>query len=223
MRFKDKKKLLIFDLDGTLIDSAPDLALAINSMMEDLNFDPIPLDVIKGFIGNGAKTLVSRSLSYRHQHRVSRELYDRAFQKFMEAYKSNPCEKTKLYPGVKETLKYLKGEGYQMVICTNKPEGFLAPILEGLDIDRYFDNWIGETSLNEKKPSGLPLLYLAKEALAPIDSCLMIGDSRNDVLAASNANMESIGLSYGYNYGEGLKKYNPTVIINKFINLKKIL
>ena len=84
MRFKDKKQLLIFDLDGTLIDSAPDLALAINKMMESIGADPIALNVTKGFIGNGAKTLVSRSLSYRHQQRVSEKLFVKAFEKFME-------------------------------------------------------------------------------------------------------------------------------------------
>ena len=219
MRFKDKK-LLIFDLDGTLINSVPDLALAINKMLESLEIGPIPLDTFKSFIGNGAKTLVLRSLNYTHQDNVPQELFDIAFPRFMDLYKANPCEKTLLYPGVKETLEYLKNEGYKMVICTNKPFNFVEPILEKLDIKKYFNNWIGENSLDEKKPSGVPLVHLAKDSNIAIDNCLMIGDSKNDILSATNAKMESVGLSYGYNYDEDITKYNPTVVLNEFTNLK---
>lgn len=222
MRFKDKK-LLIFDLDGTLINSVPDLALAINKMLESLEIGPIPLDTFKSFIGNGAKTLVLRSLNYTHQDNVPQELFDIAFPRFMDLYKANPCEKTLLYPGVKETLEYLKNEGYKMVICTNKPFNFVEPILEKLDIKKYFNNWIGENSLDEKKPSGVPLVHLAKDSNIAIDNCLMIGDSKNDILSATNAKMESVGLSYGYNYDEDITKYNPTVVLNEFTNLKTIL
>lgn len=222
MKFKDKK-LLIFDLDGTLINSVPDLALAINKMLESLEIGPIPLDTFKSFIGNGAKTLVLRSLNYTHQDNVPQELFDIAFPRFMDLYKANPCEKTLLYTGVKETLEYLKNEGYKMVICTNKPFNFVEPILEKLDIKKYFNNWIGENSLDEKKPSGVPLLHLAKESNIAVDNCLMIGDSKNDILSATNAKMESVGLSYGYNYDEDITKYNPTVVLNEFTNLKTIL
>ena len=222
MRFKDKK-LLIFDLDGTLINSIPDLALAINKMLDSIKVGPIPMEIVKSFIGNGANTLVFRSLYHTHQGNVSKELFEIAFPRFMDSYKANPCEKTLLYPGVKETLQHLKDGGYKMVICTNKPIDFVEPILEKLDIKKYFDNWIGENSLDEKKPSGVPLLHLAKEANIPIDNCLMIGDSKNDILSASNAKMESVGLSYGYNYDEDITKYNPTVVLNEFTNLKKIL
>ena len=222
MKFKDKK-LLIFDLDGTLINSIPDLAHAINKMLNSLELETIPLETVENFIGNGAKTLVSRSLNYSHQGNVSKELFDIAFPRFMNLYKASPCEQTLLYPGVKDTLQYLKDEGYKMVICTNKPIDFVEPILKKLDIKKYFDNWIGENSLAEKKPSGLPLFHLAKKANIPIEECLMIGDSKNDILAASNAKMKSIGISYGYNYDEDISKYNPTCVINEFSNLKKIL
>ena len=217
------KQLLIFDLDGTLINSIPDLALAINKMLDNLDVEPIPLETVKSFIGNGAKTLVARSLNHTHQNNISNELFDKALSFFLDSYKANPCEKTLLYTGVKETLQYLKDEGYKMVICTNKPIDFVRPILEKLDIKKYFDNWIGENSLDEKKPSGLPLIHLAKEANIDIENCLMIGDSKNDILSAYNAKMESVGLSYGYNYDEDITKYNPTVVLNEFIKLKTIL
>jgi phosphoglycolate phosphatase len=222
MRFKNKK-LLIFDLDGTLINSIPDLALAINKMLESINIGPLPLEKVKSFIGNGAKTLVTRSLNYTHNNNVPEELFDKAFPKFMSSYKANPCEETFLYSGVEETLQYLKDKGYKMMICTNKPIEFVEPILEKLNIKKYFQKWIGENSLSEKKPSGEPLLHLAKEANVAIEDCLMIGDSKNDILSASNAKMENIGLSYGYNYNEDINQFNPTVVLNEFITLKTLL
>jgi len=222
MRFKNKK-LLIFDLDGTLINSIPDLTTAINKMLESLEIDPVPLEKIKSFIGNGAKKLVSRSLNYTNDNNVPKELFDKAFPKFMKFYKANPCEETFLYPGVEETLKYLNDKSYKMMICTNKPIEFVEPILEKLNIKIHFQKWIGENSLSEKKPSGEPLLHLAKEANVTVEDCLMIGDSKNDILSASNAKMESIGLSYGYNYDEDINQFNPTVVLNEFITLKTLL
>ena len=222
MRFKNKK-LLIFDLDGTLINSIPDLAIAINKMLENIATDPLPLETIKPFIGNGAKTLVTRTLNCTHNNNVSKELFDKAFQKFMSYYRDSPCQETLLYPGVTETLQYLRDKGYKMMICTNKPIEFVEPILEKLKIKKYFHKWIGENSLSEKKPSGEPLIYLAKEADVTAEDCLMIGDSKNDILSASNAKIESIGLTYGYNYNEDITQFNPTAVLNEFINLKTLL
>lgn len=179
------KKLLIFDLDGTLINSIPDLTSAINNMLKGLNIKPLTIDEVTPFIGNGAKTLVSRSLNFTYNNNVSEALFNAAFPVFMESYKQKPCEDTFLYPGVKETLEYLMDNGYQMMICTNKPLEFVEPILQKLDIKKYFRKWIGENSLPEKKPSGAPLIHLANEAGCKIEECLMIGDSKNDILSAN--------------------------------------
>lgn len=221
--FLKEKKLLIFDLDGTLINSIPDLVLAINKMLDRLSVGPIPPEIVRKFIGDGAKALVVKTLHHIYKDDISNEFLEIALPMFMNSYKANPCEKTVLYRGVKETLQYLKDKGYKMVICTNKPIDFVEPILEKLDIKKYFDQWIGENSLDEKKPSGLPLIHLAKESNIKIDNCLMIGDSKNDILSAFSAEMESVGLSYGYNYGEDITKYNPTIVLNEFSKLKKIL
>lgn len=216
------KKLLIFDLDGTLINSIPDLTLAINKMLDGLGIEPLKIEEVRPFIGNGAKTLVSRSLNYTHNNNVSEELFNKVFPVFMNAYKETPCKETFLYPGVKETLEHLNSSGYKMMICTNKPLEFVEPILNKLDIKQFFQNWIGENSLPEKKPSGAPLLHLAKEAEVNIEDCLMIGDSKNDILSAQNAKMENVGLSYGYNYNENITQFNPTIVLDEFIDLKKL-
>lgn len=219
--FKDKK-LIIFDLDGTLINSIPDLTLAINKMLEGLDIAPLTIKEVTPFIGNGAKTLVSRSLNYTLKNKVSEELFNKAFPVFMQKYKETPCEETFLYPGVKATLEHLKKSGYKMMICTNKPLEFVEPILDKLNIKHFFQNWIGENSLPEKKPSGAPLIHLANEAKLKIEECVMIGDSKNDILSAQNAKMENIGLSYGYNYNENITQFNPTIVLDKFIDIKKL-
>ncbi len=222
MNFK-AKELLIFDLDGTLINSIPDLTLAINKMLAHYNFSPLTIEQVTPFIGNGAKTLVNRALEKVTNQPVSADFLNEALAVFIPAYQSNVCEETFLYPHVLETLDYLQDQGYKLVICTNKPFRFVEPILEKLAIKKFFLQWVGEESLPEKKPQASPLLHLAKQMNTTPDKCLMIGDSKNDILAAQNARMDSIGLSYGYNYNENIADYKPTIVLESFSNLQGVL
>lgn len=222
MNFKDKE-LIIFDLDGTLINSIPDITLAINSMLSHYNALPLTDVQVEPLVGNGAKLLVKRSLQLSmNTQEVSNELHEEAFTIYFAAYNDKVCEKTFLYPDVLETLPYLFEKGYKMVICSNKPFHFMEPILEKLTIKRYFSFWLGEDSLAEKKPSAEPLLHVAREMKTRLDKCIMVGDSKNDILAAHNAGIESIGLTYGYNYNENIADYNPTIVVDRFAELQKL-
>jgi len=222
VNFKDKE-LIIFDFDGTLINSIPDLTLALNKMLHFYNLSPLTVTDVTPFIGNGAKPLVKRALRHAIQNKELSEEYIReAFDIYFSAYKEVTCDKTYMYPGVFETLNYLKNKGYKMVICTNKPFGFIEPILNKLAIKHFFNNWIGEDSLSEKKPSATPLFYLANEMNISKEKCVMIGDSKNDILAAKNSGMESIGVSYGYNYNENISDYNPTLVVDNFADLQQL-
>ncbi len=222
MNFRDKK-LLIFDFDGTLINSVPDLTLAINTMLTHYNLPAVPVEEVAPFIGNGARTLVKRALKHSMKEAtITDEFFEEAFQDYLKSYGEVPCEDTYLYPGVIETLQYLDNKEYKMVICTNKPFAFIKPILDHLEIKKYFKIWIGEDSLPETKPNAAPLLYLAKEMNLNKEHCVMIGDSKNDILAAHNADMQNIGLTYGYNYNEHIADYNPTIIVDDFAELQNI-
>lgn len=226
MDFREKE-LIIFDFDGTLINSVQDLASALNKMLSHFNFSPLTVEQVIPFVGNGAKLLVGRSLEQALQDsaeekEVSQELLQEASGVFLNAYKDNYCEQTYTYPGVVETLNYLNNKGYKMVIATNKPFQFIEPILEKLAIKHFFKYWIGGDSLEQKKPNAAPLLYLAKEMNTEIDKCIMVGDSKNDILTAQNAGMDSIGLSYGYNYNEHIADYNPTVVVDSFFTLQEL-
>ncbi len=222
MKFKNKK-LLIFDLDGTLINSIPDLTHSINQMLFHYKLPQLTIEQVTPFIGNGAKTLVKRALEKVRKSTVTSTFLDEALVVFKNIYKENVCVDTFLYPNVKETLDYLKREGYKLTICTNKPFKFVEPILEELLIKEFFLLWVGEESLPEKKPEATPLLYLADKMNVLPEQCVMIGDSKNDILAAKNASIDSIGLSYGYNYNENIQDYNPDLVIDNFQNLQKVL
>lgn len=222
MNFKDKE-LIIFDLDGTLINSIPDITLAINSMLSHYNAPPLTDVQVEPLVGNGAKLLVKRSLQLSmNMEEVSNELHEEAFTTYFAAYNSAVCEKTFLYPDVLETLPYLFEKGYKMVICSNKPYHFMEPILEKLCIKPYFSYWLGEDSLPERKPSPEPLLHVAREMNISLDKCVMVGDSKNDVLAAHNAGIPCIGLTYGYNYNENIADYNPAIVCDRFAELQKL-
>lgn len=222
MDFK-AKELIIFDFDGTLINSIPDLATAVNNMLTHYNLPDIEIDRIASFVGNGASMLVKRALSLAMQGKEPTEdLFAEAFAFYLSAYKAVSCEKTFTYPGVVETLHYLDNKGYKMAICTNKPFDYIEPILDFLSIKPFFQRWIGEDSLPEKKPHAAPLLFLAKEMNTPLEKCVVVGDSKNDILAAHNAGMDSVGVTYGYNYDENIADYKPSIVLDHFSDLQKL-
>ena len=213
-------KAVFFDLDGTLIDSSLDLANSINFMLKNLGKKEYEIKTIKKWIGNGASVLVKRALSGSMEIKdIDRNLFNKAKNIFLEHYKNNICIHTKLYPEVKETLLKIS---HKKAIITNKPVEFVKPILKKLDID-VFDFVIGGECLPEKKPSPLPLLYACKYFNITPDEAIMVGDSKNDILAAKNAKIKSIALTYGYNQGEEIKNYNPDFIFNKFSDILKVI
>ena len=222
MNFKDKE-LIIFDFDGTLINSVPDLTLAINTMLSHFELPEVPVEEVAPFIGNGARTLVKRALNHSMiDAEITDEFFEVAFAFYLKSYGEVPCKDTYLYPSVEETLEYLDEKAYKMVICTNKPYAFIEPLLDQLNIKQFFKIWIGEDSLAETKPNAAPLLHLANEMNTSTEKCIMVGDSKNDILAAQNAKMDSIGLTYGYNYNEHIADYNPTIVVDDFAQLKNI-
>ena len=223
MKFENKK-LLIFDLDGTLINSALDLALAVNYMLETLEQDTFSEEIIHGWVGNGALTLVKRALSGSRtvDERLDEVYVQKALKIFLDYYEKNLCNATVPYPHVISTLKTLK-EKYTLAIVTNKPFAFVSPILKGLDMDGLFELILGGDSLSQKKPHPMPLLHVCEKLSVSVEASVMVGDSKNDILAANACGMDSIGVTYGYNYGEDIGVHKPTIIIDDFGDLLKSL
>lgn len=221
----NNKEVILFDLDGTLIDSAPDLAVAVNHMLRTLNRATFSEDIIRFWVGNGAQVLVKRALSGQSDidENLDPILFEKALEIFLTFYAQNLALTTEPYPNVPSTLKTLKEAGYRLAIVTNKPFDFVAPILKGLNLDGLFELHLGGDSLPQKKPDPTPLLHVCEQLNITVEQCVMVGDSKNDILAANAANMQSIGVSYGYNYGEDIGIYDPDIVVNNFGDILKFL
>lgn len=220
------KQLLIFDFDGTLIDSVPDLADATNAMLTTLGKDTYPLDTIRNWVGNGSRMLVERALVGKIEvleDELTVEETEHAEQVFFDAYKNLSDSKTVAYPNVDSGLRHLKEAGYTLALVTNKPIRFVPKILESFGWTSLFDMVLGGDSLTTKKPDPAPLLHVCDKLGVMQDKAVMIGDSRNDILAGQNAKIDTLGLSYGYNYGQDIRDLNPTAAFDDFATLVKYL
>ena len=213
------KQLLIFDFDGTLIDSVPDLADATNAMLTTLGKAPYPLETIRNWVGNGSKMLVERALVGKIEvleGELTEEAVDHAEQVFFDAYKNTSGSKTVAYPDVDSGLRKLQAAGFKLALVTNKPIRFVPKILQSFGWQDLFSEVLGGDSLPTKKPDPEPLLHVCNALNINPAQAVMIGDSRNDILAGQNANMDTLGLSYGYNYGQDIRKLNPTEAFDDF-------
>ncbi len=192
-------------------------------MLKTLGRDIFSEVIIHGWVGNGAQMLVQRALS--GQSKIDENL-DAAFsaealETFLAFYAQNLCVGTVTYPNVPSTLKALKSMGYRLAIVTNKPFAFVEPILEGLKLTGLFELILGGDSLAQKKPDSMPLLHVCDTLGLTVEACVMVGDSKNDMLAANTCSMQSIGVTYGYNYGEDIGSYNPNVVVDNFADILK--
>lgn len=224
MKFTNKEALL-FDLDGTLIDSVPDLALSLNLMLKELGKQAYPVDVIRSWVGNGALKITERGLS--GSINVSPDLdpaeVEKALDMFLDFYDKNVCVDTTLYPNVKSTLESLKEAGYKLAIVTNKPEQFVLPILEKFGMADLFELIIGGDTLPKRKPDPMQLEFACEKLAVKAENCIMIGDSKNDIYAAKAANMQSVGLTYGYNHGENIQSHGADLVCDDFAELLSVL
>ncbi len=224
MKLRDKR-LILFDLDGTLVDSVPDLAHSINGMLGELGRDGFSQDDIRDWVGNGALVLVQRALSGNSiiDDNINEELSAEALDIFLRHYAQNLSVDSRLYPNVKDTLISLRDRGYRLAVVTNKPYRFIEPLLSGFGIDVLFDISIGGDSLSSKKPDPMMLEYVCEKLEIDIESTVMIGDSKNDIFPANKIGMQSIGVTYGYNYDEDISAYSPTYVVDDFGDILALL
>ena len=211
-------RYIAFDLDGTLVDSVPDLAQALRMMMVDLGKDAVSDDAVRGWIGNGAEIMIKRALSGSViiDPELDEALYEIARTRFDHYYETNGHHKTEVYPQVMQTLARLKSAGLTLGIVTNKPAAFVPAILDDLGLAPYFSDVIGGDTLPTNKPDPQGLLSLLEKYQLTSSQLLMVGDSSNDILAAKNAKVASVGLTYGYNYGQPIADSQPNVVCDSF-------
>ena len=189
--------MILIDLDGTLIDTAPDLAASANKMLQDLGRPIYETEKVASWIGNGVSRLVKRALTGEMRAEPDRELYDRAFSLFLEHYSEELTCRSRLYPGVIEGLNQLQSQEFELACITNKAEVFTVPLLQALDLEKYFKLVLSGDSLPKKKPSPLPLQHACAHFGITPDHGLLVGDSSNDIQAARAAGMPVICVTYG--------------------------
>lgn len=215
----DGKRLIAFDLDGTLIDSVPDLTVAVARALVDQELPMPTTDDVRHWVGNGAAVLVERALTWAKGMPLEAMLFDRAYAAFLHYYGAAPNQLTSLYPGARSALTGLRQAGYTLVLITNKPERFIVPILDHFGLQGYFTLCLGGDSLAEKKPSPVPLLHAAQVGGVAPDACVMVGDSRHDIAAGKAAGFVTLALPYGYNHGEPIEESRPDAVIASLAEL----
>lgn len=186
---------LVFDLDGTLIHSAPDLAAALNRVLSEAGRDAVTLDQVTRMIGDGVAMLVERGFAATGG---PPDDLDRRLDRFHHHYNSAASVLTELYPGVRETLDSLAAAGHRMALCTNKPAKATEAVLEAFDLTGFFEAVAGGDTFPVRKPSPGHLLGLLRQMDADPEHAVMIGDSPNDVQVALNAAVPAIAVAYGY-------------------------
>lgn len=186
-------QLIIFDLDGTLIDSKRDLVASVNATRAFAGFLPLDDQVVASYVGNGAPVLIRRAFPD-----ASDEDHARLLRYFLDYYREHMLDATTLYPGVREALDELHAEDAALAVLTNKPVRFSVGLLEGLGIDMHFFRIYGGNSFEEKKPNPIGIRMLMEESGADRAATLMVGDSAVDVLTARNARVAACGVSWGF-------------------------
>ncbi|NBI12842.1 phosphoglycolate phosphatase [[Haemophilus] felis] len=218
-------KLIGFDLDGTLVNSLPDLALSVNSALAEFDLPQAPENLVLTWIGNGADVLIARALAWAKEQ-TGRTLTDEKIKtlkyRFGVYYGENLCNLSHLYPNVKSTLEQLHAQGYILAVVTNKPTKHVQPVLHAFGIDHLFSEFLGGQSLPAIKPHPAPLYYLCgKFGLYP-KQVLFVGDSKNDILAAHAAGCAVVGLTYGYNYNVPIAEAKPDWVFDDFADILTI-
>lgn len=203
-------ELIIFDLDGTLIDSKLDLAHAVNAMRAHMGLGPLDHELIYSYVGNGAPVLVRRALGPE----MPQEDVDRGLEFFLAYYRDHMLDYTTLYPGVRETLEKLDNEERRLAVLTNKPVRISAAILDGLGVGGHFFRVYGGNSFPEKKPHPMGVEALLRESGARKDRTLMVGDSAVDIRTARNAGIPCCGVTYGFQ-PDSLERDPPDFLIDR--------
>jgi len=218
-----KPEMVLIDVDGTLVDSVPDLAYCVDEMMKRLEMPVRGETAVRNWVGNGVERLVRRALINQLDGEPDNEIFEKAYPLFLDLYAENSCKRSGLYDGVREGLDWLKAHNIRLGCVTNKASQFTLPILKELGIYDEFETIVCGDSLPEKKPHPLPLLHSAEVMGVKPENSLMIGDSMSDVKAARAAGFGIVCMSYGYNHGVDIRDSKPDAVIDSMAQFAEII
>jgi phosphoglycolate phosphatase len=215
--FRVTPLLVVFDLDGTLIDTHTDLIESLNFTIAAHKLAPLHYDDLTHLVGHGARVMIERAFSLRGQPLIEEE-FPPMLERFIEHYRGNMPGKSQPYPGLTAALDRLQAAGVKLAVCTNKMEGLARPLLDGLGLTARFAAITGGDTFAVRKPDAAHLLGTIERAGGDPKRTIMVGDSLNDIKVAQNANVPSIAVPFGYS-DVPVETLAPTVIIDHFDKL----
>jgi phosphoglycolate phosphatase len=216
-------KAVTIDLDGTLLDTIPDLALAANMMLGELGRPPLAVEQLRTFVGKGIPRLVERALAGRIDGTADPAHVARALPIFERCYTEVNGRNTTIYPGVPEALAWLRGSGFRLACVTNKLRGFTTPLLDMVGFAPYFEVIVAGDTLPRKKPHPDPLLHVCEALEVDPPDMLMIGDSLNDTQAARSAGCPVFCVTYGYNEGIDVRTLDADAVIESLLEATRLI
>lgn len=213
-----RARAVIVDLDGTLLDTVPDLAAAANAMRVDLDMAPLPVAAIATYVGKGADNLVHRALTGALDGQADAELFARGRERFFAHYAVLNGQQAHAYPQARAGLILMCDKGLRLACVTNKPAAFTGPLLERTRLAEFFELVVAGDALPLRKPDPAPMRHAAERLGVRCEEVVAIGDSVNDVLAARAAGMRVLAVPYGYNEGRPVDALDVDGIVSTLLD-----
>lgn len=209
-------ELIIFDLDGTLIDSRIDIANSVNYTLKQLGLSPLDDKIILGYVGDGVRSLIERVLSPSNLH-----LFEKGLDTFLPYYSEHLLDNTFFFPEVMDTLKFFSYK--KMAVISNKPEALSINTLKGLGIYNFFKSVVGGDSLEKKKPAPEPVIKVLEDLNVDREKAIIVGDSYVDIEAGKGAGIMTCGVTYGFKSRDAILNAEPDFMIDRLAELKEII
>ncbi|MFZ6849739.1 phosphoglycolate phosphatase [Undibacterium sp. RuRC25W] len=222
MTFTDIRAVII-DLDGTMLDTAPDFLLAINRMRDDFALAPLTLEAIKKMVGKGSEHLITQVLAVDFDADKCHQHFAAAMASYQRHYLEINGDQATLYPDVIQGLESMRAQGLRLACVTNKPLAFAIPLMQKKGLATYFELTFGGDSFARKKPDPMPLLEVCKQFQLAPSQIVAIGDSSNDARAARAAGCPVLTVPYGYNHGEAIQNIESDGIVETLLEAAQLL
>jgi phosphoglycolate phosphatase len=214
---------VIIDLDGTLLDTAADLAAAVNAMLAELGGPVLPVGQVARYVGKGAEVLVHRALTGRVEGRADAARFEPAMRAFLSHYRRENGRSARLYPGAREGLEAMRDKGLRLAVVTNKPAAFTVPLLAMTGIAGFFELVVSGDTVARKKPDPMPMRHVCERFALPPQRMVAIGDSMNDAIAARAAGIPVMAVPYGYNEGLEVQSLDVDTIVASLLEASALI